>query len=76
MCELVVAFPVSRGDSENRVERAPADQTGYERHEAEYLEDRSEQIIADDKPAKIDYDKTYDDSDDSIAARFIHVLHR
>ena len=48
-----MAFPVSRGDSQNRVEGAPANQTGYKRNEAEYLEDRSEQIIADDKPAEI-----------------------
>jgi hypothetical protein len=73
---LAVAVSAPCGDSQDRIEGAPADQTRYKRHESEYLENGREQIVAYDKPSKIDHDKTCDDADDPIFVRLIQVPHR
>ena len=65
-----------RADTENRVKRAPSDQTGNKWHESEYLEHRCKQFVADDKPSEIDRDQTYDDANSAIFGRLVEVLYR
>ncbi len=78
--DVRIGLPLAKAppsaDTENRVERAPSDQTGNKRHEAEYLEDRGKQFVADDKPSEIDSDQTYDDSNSAIFGRFVEIFYR